>query len=188
MKFNISEYIKEHIQKDSPLWEKYENIHQELTLPAKTTLLEVGKIPKNFYCIQKGCVRLWFNQDGKEITMQFFLEGECVASIDGFIQGTPSLFSIETIEPTTVWVYKKADILNMLEEIPTLENELYNLIMSRLKDYTHLFLSRIKDTPQQRYENLLKEHPEIIKRIPLHYIASYLGITPVSLSRIRNRK
>lgn len=58
----------------------------------------------------------------------------------------------------------------------------------RFSFYQHLFLSRIKNTPQQRYEELLKEYPNIIQRVPQHYIASYLGITPVSLSRIRNRR
>jgi hypothetical protein len=54
--------------------------------------------------------------------------------------------------------------------------------------YQKLFLSRIKDNPQKRYEDLLEHYPQILQRVPQHYIASYLGITPVSLSRIRNRK
>jgi hypothetical protein len=58
----------------------------------------------------------------------------------------------------------------------------------RFRNYSNLFLSRIKDTPRERYEDLILNHPEIIKRVPQHYIASYLGITPTSLSRIRNRK
>lgn len=188
MKFNIYEHIKEQIKKDNSLGKRYENLHQEYTLPAKTIMLEAGKVSQNFYFIQKGCARLWFNQDGKDITLQFFFEGQGVASIESFIQNTPSLFSIETIEPTTVWTYNKTDLLRLMEEIPTLKDELHELITGRLINYTHLFLSRIKDTPQQRYENLLKEYPEIVKRVPQHYIASYLGITSVSLSRIRNRK
>lgn len=188
MKFNIYEYIKGQIKEDDSFGKRYENLHREYTLPAKTTILEAGKVSQNFYFIQKGCARLWFNQDGKDITLQFFFEGQGVASIESFIQNTPSLFSIETIEPTTVWAYNKTDILGLVEEIPALKDELHNLTVGRLINYTHLFLSRIKDTPRQRYENLLKEYPEIVKRVPQHYIASYLGITSVSLSRIRNRK
>lgn len=184
MKFNISEYIQNH----EGLKERYGSLYQEHTLPAKTTLLEAGSISRHLYYIHKGCVRLWFNRDGKDITVQFFFEGEGVASIESFIQNTPSLFSIETIEPTTVRVYNKADILGLMEDVPALKDELHHLIVGRLVDYTHLFLSRIRDTPHQRYENLLKEYPEIVRRVPQHYIASYLGITSVSLSRIRNRK
>jgi CRP-like cAMP-binding protein len=61
-------------------------------------------------------------------------------------------------------------------------------MFQRFKNYSQLFLSQIKDTPRERYEELIINHPEIIKRVPQHYIASYLGITPISLSRIRNRK
>jgi len=57
-----------------------------------------------------------------------------------------------------------------------------------MADYAKLFLSRIKNNPQKRYEELLQENPEILQRVAQHYIASYLGITPISLSRIRNRK
>lgn len=175
MKINLHEHLES-------------NIKQEYTLPAKTTLLEAGKVSQYFYYIQQGCVRLWFNQDGKDITFQFFFEGEGVASIESFMHNTPSLFSIETIEPTTIWAYKKREVLHVMEENPALKNQIHELLLNRLISYTHLFLSRIKDTPQQRYENLMKEKPEIIKRVAQHYIASYLGITPVSLSRIRNRR
>ena len=61
-------------------------------------------------------------------------------------------------------------------------------ILERLNFYQKLFLSRIKDKPQKRYAELIKTSPKILQRIPQHYIASYLGITPVSLSRIRKRR
>ena len=188
MKFDLYRHIKELIENNEVLKKRYENLYQELTFPAKTILLEAGKVSQNLYYIKQGCVRLWFNQDGKDITLQFFFEGHSIASIESFLRNTPSLFSIETIEPTTLWVYKKSDAVQLMADMPALKDELHNLITERLINYTHLFLSRIKDTPQQRYENLVKEYPEIIKRVPQHYIASYLGITPVSLSRIRNRR
>ena len=75
-----------------------------------------------------------------------------------------------------------------IESNPSLRLLYEEKIIERFSFYQHLFLSRIKNTPQQRYEELLKEYPNIIQRVPQHYIASYLGITPVSLSRIRNRR
>ena len=82
---------------------------------------------------------------------------------------------------------------NMIDTAVKMKLETYVVkyeekIIERFHVYQRLFLSRIKNTPQQRYEELLKEHPSIIQRIPQHYIASYLGITSVSLSRIRNRR
>lgn len=184
---NISDNIWNSITGNEILRKLYESISQECTFPPRTTLLKAGDVAKKLYFIKQGSVRLWYH-DGKDITLQFFFEGQGVASIESFIRGTPSLFSIETLEPATILACGKEDIFRIAEEIPGLKDELYKLMANRLINYTHLFLSRIKDTPQERYKNLIKEHPEIIKRIPQHYIASYLGITSVSLSRIRNRK
>jgi CRP-like cAMP-binding protein len=75
----------------------------------------------------------------------------------------------------------------MLAEAPGFKELVEENIYQRLEHYFALFLSRIRDTPQQRYLHLLREHPVIVQRIPQHFIASYLGITPVSLSRIRSR-
>lgn len=188
MRFDINTYVQKRLKADAELGRRYGNLHREIILPARTTLLEAGGTACNFYYVKRGCLRLWFNHDGKDITLQFFLDGQGVASIESFIRDTPSQFSIETITPCVVWEYKKADVLELIEQLPGLKEELYDLIIGRLIDYTHLFLSQIRDTPQQRYENLLKECPEIIEKVPQHYIASYLGITSVSLSRIKNRR
>jgi CRP-like cAMP-binding protein len=98
------------------------------------------------------------------------------------------LFSIESIESSIIISISKDNFAQLPLIYPELKDEFHDFIFQRFKNYSHLFLSRIKDTPQERYEDLINNHPEIIKRVPQHYIASYLGITPISLSRIRNRK
>ncbi len=169
-------------------WSMFQNCFVEKKIPPKTVLLHEGEISKNIYLIKNGCLREWFNKDGKDITFQFFFEGQPVASIDSFINQKPSLFSIESIEPTTVLSISKTDFEKLLIACPQFNNGFQNFIFQRFRIYGQLFLSRIKDSPQERYKDLIKNHPEIINRVPQHYIASFLGITPVSLSRIRNRK
>lgn len=159
-----------------------------LSIPTKTILLEEGKIADRIYLIRKGCLRLFFYNEGKDITFQFFFEGDFVASFDSLYNGTPSLFSLESIEPSEILSIKKEDFYNRIESNHSLRLLYEEKIIERFSFYQHLFLSRIKNTPQQRYEELLNEYPNIIQRVPQHYIASYLGITPVSLSRIRNRR
>ena len=159
-----------------------------LSIPSKTMLLEEGKIADKLYFIRKGCLRLFFYNEGKDITFQFFFEGDFVASFDSLYKGTPSLFSLESIEPSEVLFIKKKDFYSEIENNSSLRKLYEEKIIERFSFYQRLFLSRIKNTPQQRYEELLKEYPNIIQRVPQHYIASYLGITPVSLSRIRNRR
>lgn len=158
-----------------------------LSIPPKTILLEEGKIADKLYLIRKGCLRLFFYNEGKDITFQFFFEGDFVASFDSLYKRKPSLFSLESIEPTEVSVVKRDVFYNLIEKTPSLRQVYEEKLIDRFRVYQQLFLSRIKNTPQQRYEELLKEYPNIIQRVPQHYIASYLGITPVSLSRIRNR-
>ena len=155
---------------------------------AKTTLLREGALSKHAYFIEKGIVRLWFNQDGKDITFQFFFNGEFVSSIESFLNGMPSAFSIETLEPCQLKVIDRAVLSSKLIESSKAKDFFIDLLSSRLFEYQRLFLSRIKDSPQVRYQELLKNHPEIILQVPQHYIASYLGITSVSLSRIKNRR
>ena len=173
---------------------KNENLDQissffvERNVPAKTVLLQEGEIATHIFFVKKGCLRMLFNKDGKDITLQFFFEGQPVASIESFKTGQPSLFAIESIEPTTFVSVSRADFEFLRHTDPELNEQFLEFIFHRLSNYASLFLSRIKDSPQERYNDLVRNHPEIIRRVPQHYIASYLGITPISLSRIRNRQ
>ncbi len=170
-----------------PNWEGFKDFFTEMQVPARTILLREGEVSRQAYYIREGCARLWFNDNGKDITFQFFFENQGVSSIESFRTGRPSLFNLETIEACTLLVITKSDFLKMLAEKPGFKELVEENIYQRLEHYFALFLSRIRDTPQQRYLRLLHEHPEIIQRVPQHFIASYLGITPVSLSRIRRR-
>jgi len=176
------------IKEDQRNWAHFKKLFIERVIASKTILLQEGEISKNIYFIKKGCLREWFNKDGKDITFQFFFEGQAVASIDSFMNNKTSLFSIESIEPSILISITKGDFEELLLTYPMLKEEFQNLIFQRFSNYSQLFLSRIKDTPEERYRDLIQNHPEIIQRIPQHYIASFLGITPISLSRIRNRK
>jgi cyclic nucleotide binding regulatory protein len=169
-------------------WSAFTDYFQNITLPARTLLLKEGEISQNIYFIEKGCMRAWFNNDGKDITFQFFFEGQFIASIESFKDDIPSIFNIESIEPCELKVISKLNFENILLESPSLKKEVEELLFQRLFFYQRLFLSRIKNSPEQRYQELLKEYPEVLLRVPQHYIASYLGITSVSLSRIRNRR
>jgi CRP-like cAMP-binding protein len=173
-----------------PFWDKYGALQQRVVFPAKTILLEEGKTARNYFFIEKGCLRLWFDSKGKDTTVQFFFEKEGVASLESFRKNIPSIFTIETIEPTTVQVLSRAHFNQMIDELGDNANFLKALLdisFERQRHYMSEFLSRIRDTPQERYANLIAERPHIVKRVPQHYIASYLGITSVHLSRIKNK-
>jgi CRP-like cAMP-binding protein len=182
--------FKNKFQLEESNWNEYVSFFKRITVPAKTILLNEGEISKKVYLIEKGCVRVWFNNNGKDVTFQFFFENNTVASIESFIKKIPSPLTIETIEPSIVWWIHKKDIDKIIEEIkcvPELRDKFISAIFGRTFEYMKHYLSFIKDTPSQRYLNLIKEKPQVVKRIPQHYIASYLGVTTVHLSRIKNR-
>jgi CRP-like cAMP-binding protein len=169
-------------------WKKLSHLFMREEIPAKTLLLQEGQMANKIFLIEKGCLRSWFNNEGKDVTFQFFFEGQGVSSIESFMTQQPSLFNIESLESSIIYTISKKDFQTLVENDPVIKAEINAHILQRLFFYQKLFLSLIKDNPEKRYKAMLKEYPEIFQRVPQHYIASYLGITSVSLSRIRNRR
>lgn len=172
----------------STKWERFSRHFQRMEVPAKTTLLKEGKVSRTMFFIEKGCLRTWVDNDGKEITTQFFFEGESVSSIESFRTNQPSLYSIESLEPCVLQTISQRDFQQLIEESSELKREMEEHLFRRLFQSQQFLYSLLKNNPQQRYEELIKKHPLLVQRVPQHYIASYLGITSVSLSRIRNRR
>lgn len=171
-------------------WIEYSNYFNRLEVPAKTILLEEGEISKKLFIIEKGSIRVWFNNNGKDLTTQFFFENQSVSSIESFMKKLPSPVVIETIEPCVLWWIQKNDldkIVEEIKEIPELRDRFINMIFERAFDYIKHFVSFIKDSPAERYLNLIKERPQVLQRVPQHYIASYLGVSKVHLSRIKSQ-
>jgi len=174
----------------NPFWDKYLEYQQRLEIPAKTILLEEGKVSGQYIFIEKGCVRAVFNNNGEDKTVQFFFENEGLTSFESFINETPGLFSIETIEPSIVYLLPKSYVIQLVDELshePDFIQMILRLSAARQTHYINEFVSFIRDTPERRYQKLLNERPHIIQRVPQHYIASYLGVSTVHLSRIKSK-
>ncbi|HTF30133.1 MAG TPA: Crp/Fnr family transcriptional regulator [Flavitalea sp.] len=169
-------------------WDKFKHLFNRQEIPAKTILLKEGVVSKKAYYIEQGCLRAWFNNNGRDITFQFFFEGEGVSSVESFMTKQPSLFTIESIEPCIIHSISKNDFSTIIDTSPIIKQQFEEQILQRLIFYQKLFLSRIKDNPEKRYLELMTNNPKILQRVPQHYISSFLGITSVSLSRIRNRR
>jgi CRP-like cAMP-binding protein len=184
------EHLKDKFPQLTDYWEKYAGLYRREEIPARTILLREGEISKKSFFIQKGCLRAGFNHNGKDVTFQFFFENEVISSAESFRRNIPSMLTIETVEPCVLQVLSKKDyelIMADLKTDPGLAGDMLDIAFERQLHYMREFLSFIRDTPQERYLNLLKEKPQVVKRVPQHYIASYLGITTVHLSRIKNK-
>jgi len=183
-KANKHNVLSSEITRFSQIVEKYQHLFEEITISAKTILLHEGEISQRIFFVKQGALRLWANHNGVDTTFRFCFENEAASS---FLGSEPSIFTIESIETSTIMVVKVKDFVLLLDENPEYKDILLNLLLRRLNDYGKLFLSRITKKPEERYLELMNNNPEILLRVPQHYIATYLGITPVSLSRIRNR-
>jgi CRP-like cAMP-binding protein len=184
------EHLKDKFPQLTDHWEKYAGLYRREEVPARTILLRESEVSKKSFFIEKGCLRAGFNQNGRDITFQFLFENEVISSAESFRKNIPSMLTIETVEPCVLQVLAKKDyevIMSALRTQPALLTSMLDIAFERQLHYMKEFLSFIRDTPQQRYLNLLKEKPQVVKRVPQHYIASYLGITTVHLSRIKNK-
>ena len=144
---------------DDDKWNDYISRFKCIEVPAKTPLLKEGEVSKKLFLIEKGCIRVWFNNNGKDVTFQFFFENNTVASIESFRKKFPSPVYIETIEPSVLWFMHKKDvdtIISELSEIPAVRDKLIDVLFERTFDYMKHFFSFIKDTPSQRYLDLIE--------------------------------
>jgi CRP-like cAMP-binding protein len=157
------------------------------SIKKKTKILEAGTTAKEVYFILNGCIRLFYNKDGEDISAYFFTEKMFAGAYDSFISQKPSRHSIETLEDCEVLAISYKALQELFIEFPKMNEFVRKVLEERFVSLHELFTSQILDSPEERYLNLLKERPDIIQRIPQHQIATFLGITPVSLSRIRKR-
>lgn len=151
-----------------------------------TTLLKAGQKSKDSYFVLKGCIRKYYIIDGEEKTTAFYTEMEgltphCVLS------QTPSEYFISSVEDSILIVSDTDMEVEMNRKFPKFE------IMCRILSEELLAKQQINfdefktSSPEQRYLNLLQKRPDLIQRVPQHQLASYLGIKPQSLSRLRAR-
>lgn len=183
-------HFRDHFPQLNAFWDKYLPYQKRLDVPAKAILLDEGKISQNYIFVEKGCVRVFFNNNGYDKTVQFFFENEGLTSFDSFMNDIPSLVTIETIEPSVVYLLPKQYVLQLIDELshePGFARMIMQMSARRQTHYINEFVSFIRDTPEQRYKALLDQRPHIVQRVPQHYIASYLGVSTVHLSRIKSK-
>lgn len=156
-------------------------------VPNKFKLAEEGKVAKELYFINKGLIRLYYSKNGEEITGFIFQEGLFAASLDSFLRHSPSIQSLETMEDCELLVITKEELEALYRRLPAMNTITRKIAEQRFINAQRILSSFILDSPEERYKKFEVAHKDLLLRVPLHYIASFLGITPVSLSRIRKR-
>jgi CRP-like cAMP-binding protein len=139
------------------------------------------------YFLESGALRGYYTVEEKEITHWFSFEEDFVTSFHSFITGQPSVENIQLLEGSVLWAISKeslTQLLNQHREIERLLRIAYEKYYIRLEER---FVNAQFKTAAERYQTLLQQRPNIIERVSLGYIASYLGISQETLSRVRSR-
>jgi CRP-like cAMP-binding protein len=151
-------------------------------------ILHQGEVCNFVGFINKGLLRSHYDDDsGKEITTKFFFENCLFTYVEGFMDNSPSNKTFAAMEETEVLVLKKQHLYSLFEKIPNLEKMFGVILLEDLKSIMTTEEEKRNESPQTRYLSFQKQFPIAFNRIPLKYLASFLGIEPQSLSRIRNR-
>lgn len=156
-------------------------------VPKKTILQSENKIAKELFFINKGILRLYFSKDGADITAFFFRENLFASCYDSFLRQALGLQSLETLEDTELLIITYENLQNLYKKIPKMETLARKIAEQRFVNSQMILASHILDNPLERWKKFEKNNQDLILRVPHHMIASFLGITPVSLSRIRKR-
>ncbi len=183
----VREYIEQIAKVSDADWQLFSSFLKKQEIPKKTVFLKAGEIENNISFIEEGIVRLFLPTEDqeKETTFGFCFRYEFVSAYDSFLTRQPSTYQLQALTKSVLWtisykdlqeVYRKTEMGNFIGRF---SSERLFLIKSK-REQSLLF-----EDAKTRYLNLFKERPRLIAQIPLKYIASYIGITPQALSRIR---
>lgn len=167
-------------------FQEFCDAHTEVEVQQGTVLLRSGKIAEEFYLIENGVFRSYlYNYEGNEITTDFYCRNDILIESFSLFHRIASKENFQAVTDGTVWKINYADFERFLHKLEGLRE------WGRIWSTQQLFLLKKRSidtltmTATERYLNLIKDRPEVVRHCPLKYIASYLGITDTSLSRIR---
>ena len=155
------------------------------TYDKKVRIVEMGEVDQYLSFVTKGLLRKYFVRDKEEVITQIIKEGEIVVSSVSYFSGNPSRYIVETIEPTTVVSITNANLEKLFSMGDKWEKMGRFMMADFLVQRENWLLDNINYSPRQRFFRFIKEQPELLKRVPQKWLASYLNIKPETFSRLK---
>ena len=161
-------------------------VAEEKTISKGEFLIKEGDIERNLYRIETGAVRVFYLSEHEEHTIRLGYEGSFITSLSSFIKGTPSEFYIDALRKTTLKVISKDSLLKLVNESTESMQQYIALLETMMVQQIEREVDLLITSPTERLKRVLDRSPNLFQEVPLKYIASYLRMTPETLSRIRN--
>src|SRR5690606_20959732 len=188
----MHEYLYQKIKENISITDEEFEFVKTLFLPKKLRkkhfILEEGDICKYNIFVEKGILRTYkIDEKGNEHTLQFAFEGWWAADLYSFFTNEPSSFYIEALENCELLLISKQSWDDLLDKVPAFERYFRILLQNNLISMQRRLMRSLSETAEEKYLNLAATFPDLLQRVPQTIIASYLGITPETLSRIRGQ-
>ena len=176
----------------NPLSKKAEQAISEIssivTIKKNTDLQPIGHTCKTIYFIKKGVARIYYFKDGIDITESFFFENSIIARVESLFTGKPSRKAIQILDDAEIIAINANQLFKLYDTFPEIERLFRKIFEAAYVETVNRIEGMQFHSAEERYNALLNQAPNVLKRVPLKYVASYLGITQVSLSRIRGHR
>lgn len=161
-------------------------LFEEREIAKGDLLLKEGQVSNDYFFLEEGFMRTFVHDvDGKDVTTGFAAAGQVVFEVSSFFNRIPSRENIQALVPCIGWSITYEQLNHLFHTYPAFREFGRSVLVRGFTALKSRTLSMITETAEQRYEHLLKTNPDIFQNVPLKHIASYLGITDTSLSRIR---
>ncbi len=184
----IFEKLKDVNESDlAELLTDFQKIMKRESFSKKELLHKEGTVCNHLFLIEKGIARSFYYKDGKDITAHFAIENGTITAIDSFIQRKNSRYNIELLEDSEIISISHQDMHDLLQEKPQYEKYIRIFLEQIYIDLAERIEDLLFHTAKERYDKLVESTPNLLQRVNLKHIASYIGITQETLSRIRTQ-
>lgn len=180
-------YLENYIQLNSTELQVLQERIYHQTFDKNEIIFTEGHVSKEIYFVTKGCVRLFYNVDGNDKTAFFYTEGQFICAGESYTFNVPARENYQAIEETELYIFNKSNIEILMDISPKLEVLARIATENELITCQNIIASFVTKSAEERYVDLLNTNSELFRRVPQQYIASFLGVSPETLSRIKKR-
>jgi CRP-like cAMP-binding protein len=180
----LKDFISNYVLMNEAELDHIAGLFQSRKLKKNEFLLQQGTVCSDLVFVQQGCLRLYYVHDEVEVSVWFAFGHSSAIDIYSFISEKPSVYFLQAIEDSEIWYLPKSELLKLYETHPKMQEMMRSFWEDAVLNLIDRFTALQRDSAEQRYLDLLAK-PAYMQKIPQKYLASFIGVTPTSLSRIR---